>query len=174
MSLLAHRVTSRQRGKRSLSGAKRTSTAAMSEGGWGPVLVRGCGRPFPCLPGRSRGCGGQASALQAIADCATNAQMSGGTRHRMRDGKQRQAQHRAFLFPAICFHVCTYHLRGGGATWSRTTSLFCVIASLFSRSKFPVQLLRETRPKRPEYRGNQAIQTLRRPEFRKFPCIFPC
>jgi hypothetical protein len=63
---------------------------------------------------------------------------------------------------------------GEGPTWGRMTSLFWVIASLFSRPKFPVRLLREIRPKRPEYRDNKAVQKLRRPEFRKFPCIFPC
>ena len=39
--------------------------------------------------------------------------------------------------------------------------------------KFPVRLLRETRAKRPEYRDNQTMQTMRRPEFRKFPVFFP-
>ena len=63
---------------------------------------------------------------------------------------------------------------GEGPAWGRMTSLFWVIASLFSRPKFPVRLLRETRPKWPEYRDNLAVQKLRRPEFRKFPCIFPC
>jgi pimeloyl-ACP methyl ester carboxylesterase len=61
----------------------------------------------------------------------------------MRDGKQRLAQHRHLLFPGVCFRVCAY-MRGGGVTWSRVTSLFWVIASLFSRPKFPVRLLRET------------------------------
>jgi hypothetical protein len=106
MALMAHRVISRQRSNRSLSGVERTSR-------------------------------------QAIADCATNAQMFGPMRDRMRDGKQRLAQHRHLLFPGVCFRVCAY-MRGGGVTWSRVTSLFWVIASLFSRPKFPVRLLRET------------------------------
>jgi len=54
------------------------------------------------------------------------------------------------------------------------SSLFWEIVSLFSRPKFPVRLLRESRPKSPQYRDNQAMQSLRGPEFRKFPCIFPC
>jgi hypothetical protein len=61
---------------------------------------------------------------------------------------------RPFLFPVICFHVWGYDLRGGGATLSGMASLFCVIASLFSRPKFPVRVLRESRPIRPEYRDN--------------------
>jgi hypothetical protein len=100
---------------------------------------------------------------------------SEGTKRPMGDRKQRQAQHRSFLFARICLNVWRSSLReGGGHLGTQRTSLLSRNVSLFSAPNSLFDYLGKVVEKRRSTERSIAMRTPQRPSSRKFPCIFPC
>jgi hypothetical protein len=136
--------------------------------------VRGYRRPIRVFHDVLADAGGQGLVTTATAESMTNAQMSDGTRHRTRDGKQRQAQHSPFLFfPGICFHVYACDLRRGGITWSRMSSLFWVIASLFLAQNSLFDCLGKLGQRGRNTETTKQCRRCEGPSFANFPVFFP-